>query len=61
MFLIALPILNISSLNAQSLDEIIVTAQKEESIQDTQFQQLLDQRIWNKWELLKLVMCLIIL
>ena len=36
MFLLALPVLNISSLNAQSLDEIIVTAQKrEESIQDT--------------------------
>ena len=36
LFLLAGPVLNISSLQAQSLDEIIVTAQKrEESIQDT--------------------------
>ena len=36
LFLLAGPVLNISSLHAQSLDEIIVTAQKrEESIQDT--------------------------
>ena len=32
MFLLALPVLNISSLNAQSLDEIIVTAQKKRRV-----------------------------